>query len=85
MPGSYNFNGGTGSAYDFFTPPKAGGGGSHGVGGFVTNLAGDIRDAAVGVPTGLVHLVEHPVGSLEAMGKSTWQTWSPLYHGDVGK
>lgn len=51
------------------------------IGGFVDHLGTDIRDSAVGLPAGIIHLVEHPVGSVEAMGKSTWQDWSPLFEG----
>lgn len=61
------------------------GGGSHGVFGLVKNLGNDIKGAVEGVPAGLVHLAEHPVGSLEQMGKATWSTWSPLFHGQFTK
>lgn len=63
-------------------PAKKGGGG---IGGFVDHLAGDLRDSAVGLPTGIIHLAEHPIGSVEAMGKSTWHDWSPLFEGHLGK
>jgi hypothetical protein len=49
------------------------------------NLLKDIRDAAVGLPQGLVQLAEHPVKSSELIGKTTWQDWSPLFHGHVGE
>lgn len=52
----------------------------HGVTGFLGNLGNDVRTSVVGLPTGLVQLAKHPVGSVEAMGKSTWQDWSPLVH-----
>jgi len=55
------------------------------VGGFLDNLAGDVRDSAVGLPTGLVHLVQHPTSSVEAMGKATWHDWSPLFEGHPGE
>ena len=53
----------------------------HGIGGFLENFGTDVKDAVVGLPAGTVHLVEHPVASIEQMAKSTWQTWSPLFHG----
>jgi hypothetical protein len=49
------------------------------------NLLGDVKDAAVGIPMGLVQLAEHPVRSIEAMGKAEWTTYSPLFHGKVGE
>jgi len=75
--------------------PKTKSGGAHGVGGFFGHLLGDVRDATVGIPTGAVmiggaigHDVAHgnfhetsKIG--KAMGKAEWQSWSPLFHGDV--
>lgn len=58
---------------------------AHGVSGFLDNLGNDVRTSVVGLPTGLVNLATHPVGSVEAMGKSTWQDWSPLFHGNVNQ
>ncbi len=49
------------------------------------NLLGDVKDAAVGIPMGLVQLAEHPIRSIEAMGKAEWTTYSPLFHGKVGE
>jgi hypothetical protein len=49
------------------------------------NLLKDIRDSAVGLPQGLVHLAEHPIGSAELIGKTTWKDWSPLFHGHPGE
>jgi hypothetical protein len=60
-------------------------GGSHGAFGFVKNLVHDIGDAAKGTPEGLVQLAEHPIRSIKGMGKATWQTWSPLFHGNPGE
>lgn len=86
MPGSFKFGGGGSSSTFAFTPPASSKpSGAHGVSGFLDNLAGDVRDSAVGLPTGLVHLATHPVSSVEAMGKMTWQDWSPLFHGNVNK
>lgn len=63
--------------------------GKHGHGdpitGFLKNLGGDIRDAVVGLPTGAAMLAEHPVKTTEMMGRQTWQTWSPLFHGHIAK
>lgn len=47
---------------------------------FTGHLLGDVRDAAVGLPAGLVMSVEHPVRSAEMIGKTTWHDWSPLFH-----
>lgn len=49
------------------------------------NLLTDVKDAAVGIPMGLKMLAEHPVRSLEAMGKAEWKTYSPLFHGHFGE
>lgn len=57
----------------------------HGVGGFLENLGKDVSGAVTGFIPGTVHLVLHPIPSIEEMGKSTWQTWSPLFHGHVGQ
>jgi len=65
--------------------PGAGGHGGGGAFGLVTNLVKDIGDAARGTPEGIVQTVEHPIRTAENVGKSTWQTWSPLFHGDVSK
>lgn len=56
-----------------------------GLGGLIENLGSDVRDTVVGIPTGLIKLVKDPVESVEAMGKSTWHTWSPLFKGDFGE
>lgn len=61
---------------------SSGGGGAF---GFVGNLVHDIGSAARGTPEGLVQLGEHPLRTVENMGKATWQTWSPLFHGHVGE
>lgn len=50
---------------------------------FTGHLLGDVRDATVGLPQGLVMMVEHPVRSAEIIGKTTWHDWSPLFHGHV--
>lgn len=57
----------------------------HGAGGFFKNLLGDVRDAAVGIPEGVVQTVEHPIRSVEMGAKATWADWSPLFHGHVGQ
>jgi hypothetical protein len=65
--------------------PGSGGGGLGGFFGFISHLGTDIKDMAFGIPAGLVHLAEHPIGSIEQMAKSTWHDWSPLFHGDLHK
>jgi hypothetical protein len=57
----------------------------HGVGGLLGNLLGDVRDAAVGLPEGLVQTAEHPIRTLETGAKATWADWSPLFHGHAGQ
>lgn len=49
------------------------------------NLLSDIKDAAVGLPMGLVQTVQHPLRTGEAMVRQTWHTWSPLFEGDFKK
>lgn len=53
----------------------------HGPEEFTSHLLGDVRDAAVGLPAGLVMSVEHPLRSTKVIGKTTWADWSPLFHG----
>lgn len=53
--------------------------------GFLGNLVGDLKDAVVGLPMGVVKLVKDPLESFEEIGKATWHTWSPLFQGDIGK
>lgn len=65
--------------------PAKSSGGHHGLLGFVNNLGSDVKDAVVGVPTGLVQLAEHPVGSAKAIGRATWHDWAPLAEGHPGK
>lgn len=70
-----------------FAPPAPISSHHHGGGvtGLIEHLASDVKDATFGLPTGLLHLVEHPIASTEEMGKVTWETWSPLFHGKYGK
>lgn len=49
---------------------------------FAKNLAGDVVDAAVGLPAGLVETVRYPIKTTKAMGTAMWQSWSPLLKGD---
>lgn len=56
-----------------------------GVVGFFEHFGEDFKNAAVGLPMGLVNTVEHPIRTAKTMATSTWQTWSPLVHGDFGK
>lgn len=85
--GSNSFYGGGGSNpfYGTSASPKTAPHHASGVGGFVGHLGSDIVHTVAGIPTGVVHLVEHPVGSVKQMAKGTWQTWSPLFHGQFGK
>lgn len=53
--------------------------------GFIGNLASDVKDTVVGLPMGVVETVRNPIKSAKAIGGATWQTWSPLFKGDVGK
>lgn len=56
-----------------------------GVLGLVGNLAGDIKDAVVGLPTGLVMTVKDPIKTAKVVAGQEWQTWSPLFKGNVGE
>lgn len=74
------------SGFTYAAPASSGhSGGGHSPFGFVGNLVHDVADAAKGTPEGLVQLAEHPLRSIKGMGKATWQTWSPLFHGHVGE
>ncbi len=55
-----------------------------GILGFAENLGSDFKDAIGGLPAGVKHFVEHPVGTLEDIGRSYAQTYGPLFHGDFG-
>jgi hypothetical protein len=79
------FGGGSSKSGPFGSPASGGGGGLGGFFGFIAHLGTDIKDMAFGIPAGLVHLAEHPIGSIEQMAKSTWHDWSPLFHGDLHK
>ena len=78
------FGSGSGSSKGPFSsrPTSSGGSGLGGIFGFISHLGTDVKDAAFGIPAGLVNLAEHPVGSIKAMAKSTWHDWSPLFHGN---
>lgn len=68
-----------------FVPAKGGKKqkGHHGVTGLIHNLGADIGEAIVGLPAGLVHTAQHPVGTAKAIGKNYADTYGPLLHGDV--
>jgi hypothetical protein len=69
-------------------PQHKSGGLLHILGGpatFAGHLAEDIGHTAMGLGPGLLQTFKHPIGSIEEMGKSSWQDWSPLFHGHVGK
>ena len=57
----------------------------NGVVGFFEHLGEDVKNAAVGLPMGLVNTVVHPIRTAHQMATSTWQTWSPLFHGHAGE
>lgn len=50
-----------------------------------TNLVTDVKDAVVGIPTGIVMMAKDPIKTSKAIGESTWHTWSPLFAGDFKK
>lgn len=54
---------------------------AHGAGSFTEHLLGDLKDSALGLPTGLVMAAEHPIRAAKATASSTWHDWSPLFHG----
>lgn len=89
MAGTNPFGYGTAKAgYGYYAthPATSTGGGHHGgIGGFFGNLGSDIRDMAVGLPTGIVQMVRHPIRGVKAAAKQTWHDWSPLFHGHVGE
>jgi hypothetical protein len=80
MSGSFG-SFGTGGYTGFTSPAKT----HDSAGGLLGNLLADIRNAAVGLPEGVVQLAEHPIRGVENAGKATWQDWSPLFHGHVGE
>ncbi len=51
----------------------------------VGNLLGDVKDAVVGLPMGLVQTVRNPVATGKGVAAMTWHTWSPLFEGDFKK
>ncbi|MDE2098578.1 MAG: hypothetical protein KGL39_15090 [Patescibacteria group bacterium] len=73
------------SGFTYAAPGSSGHSGSGGVMGFISNLVNDTVDAGRGVIPGVEQLATHPIRAAENIGKSTWQTWSPLFHGDVSK
>lgn len=75
-----------GSAYGRAPSAKTSSGGGHGgVVGLLENLGGDVKDALLGLPAGLVETVRNPIGTAKAVGASYAQTYGPLAHGDVSK
>src|SRR5690242_4339470 len=57
----------------------------HGIGGLVENLGQDIATSIAGIPAGIVHTVEHPIGTAKQIAKSYEDTYGPLVHGDISK
>src|SRR3954470_22591930 len=56
-----------------------------GVVGFFEHFGEDFKNAAVGLPMGLVNTARHRIPTGETVATSTWRTWSPLVPGDFGK
>ena len=81
MPDRFGGKGRGGSRFDDHGPASS----DHGPLGFVGNLVGDVKDAVVGLPMGVIETVRNPIKSAKAIGGATWQTWSPLFHGNLGK
>lgn len=72
-----------------YAPQSGGGHGlldsvTHGVGGFVGHLAGDVKDAAVGIFPGAKMLATHPIKAVEEIAHQEWSLYSPLFHGNIG-
>jgi hypothetical protein len=78
-------SGGTGRPFVGLGPKAKTGKGHHGILGAVENLGADVKDAAVGIGPGIVHLATDPVGSVKNIGKSYSTTYGPLAHGDISK
>jgi len=55
--------------------------GAKGYVGLAGNLLGDVKDAVVGLPVGLVTAIKDPVRASKAIAGATWHTWSPLFKG----
>ena len=49
--------------------------------GFISHLASDTVNMAMGFPVGVTYLIEHPIAGAEGMVKATWADWSPLLEG----
>jgi hypothetical protein len=58
-------------------------GGENPIAGFLKNLGGDIKDAATGIPAGLVMLAKDPIETTKLAAGATWYSWSPLFQGDI--
>lgn len=72
------------------TGSTKGGKSSGGLLGMLENLGSDVKDTVTGMPAGLVHAVEHPVATAEAIGHDYRQRYGPLLGylnggGDIGK
>lgn len=81
MPDRFGGQGRSTSRFDRTPAPSSG----FSFTGAVKNFGSDIKDAVVGLPAGMVELARNPIKSLKAIGAATWQTWSPLYHGEFRK
>ena len=52
----------------------------HSFGGFLGNLAGDIKDTAFGLPKGIEMTARHPVRTAKAVAQAYKYEYTPLYH-----
>jgi hypothetical protein len=70
---------------DFYAKPSpashSSGGGHRGLFGLLNNLGSDVKDAVVGLPTGVVTSVEHPIRAAKTIVRTTWHDWKPLVEG----
>lgn len=57
------------------------GSGHHGLFGLLNNFGSDIKDAVVGLPTGAVTAVEHPIRAAKTIARASWHDWKPLVEG----
>lgn len=53
--------------------------------GVIEHFAEDVKNAAVGIPVGVIEGVRHPLRAAKQFEQATWQTWSPLFNGHVGE
>jgi hypothetical protein len=85
MSSPFASGGGGGSSS---SSPFASGSSKHGplhflsvIPGGIENFAEDVKDAAIGIPVGVIQGVRHPLRAAKMFEQATWHTWSPLFHG----